>query len=316
MGNPSSSLEVYDPVSNLWVEKAPIPTPGAIQGIGAINGLIYVAGSPDQQNGYCEVYNPTNDSWTSKTPPPVPLSQVAHAVVGGKLYLIGGCAYGWYTTYTLVYDPATDSWQFKASTPNVGCNACCAYNGKIYAMHAQQNGCYNSDMVSVYDPATDAWTTITSMPTSVQWVGLEVVNGLIYAIGGGHGQCQTFAVTNLVQIYNPNTHTWTNGPAMLGPVETMGTCVINNVLYAVGGTDGTNALASMEALMPPMSINMYAGLTLYGKVGSTYEIDYCSNLAASNWTALTTVVLSNNPYLYIDTNSTYFSHRFYRAVQQ
>jgi probable HAF family extracellular repeat protein len=64
------------------------------------------------------------------------------------------------------------------------------------------------------------------------------------------------------------------------------------------------------------AINMYAGLTICGPVGSTNEIDYCNDLAASNWTALTTIVLSNSPFLYIDTNSTYFSHRFYRAVQR
>ena len=65
-----------------------------------------------------------------------------------------------------------------------------------------------------------------------------------------------------------------------------------------------------------MAINMYAGLAIYGQVGSTYEIDYCNDLGTSNWTPLTTMVLSNNPSLYIDTNSTYFSHRFYRAVPQ
>jgi hypothetical protein len=61
---------------------------------------------------------------------------------------------------------------------------------------------------------------------------------------------------------------------------------------------------------------MYAGLTIYGQIGTTYEIDCCNNLSISNWTALTTMVLSNSPCLYIDTNSTDFSHRFYRAVQQ
>ncbi len=309
-------LEVYDPISNSWTEKAPKPTPGHGWSIGAINGLIYVAGSPDQENGHCEVYNPTNDSWTTKTPPPVPLHMAGHAVVDGKLYLIGGAAYGWYQSYTLVYDPATDSWQVKASTPNVGCNSCCAYNGKIYAMHAQQNGCYDSGMISVYDPVTDSWTSKNPQRTSLSYVCLEVVNGLIYSIGGGPGQCQPGGVTNLVEIYNPDTDTWTNGPSMLTPRYSFGTCAINNVLYSIGGTDGTNTLASMEALMPPLSINMYAGLTLCGQVGSTNEIDYCNDLSVSNWTPLTTFVLSNSPCLYIDTNSTWFSHRFYRTVPQ
>jgi hypothetical protein len=64
------------------------------------------------------------------------------------------------------------------------------------------------------------------------------------------------------------------------------------------------------------SIAMYAGLTIVGQIGDTCEIDYCNDLVASNWTALTTMVLSNSPCLYIDTNSTWFSHRFYRVVKQ
>ena len=62
------------------------------------------------------------------------------------------------------------------------------------------------------------------------------------------------------------------------------------------------------------NINMYAGLTLSGQIGSTYEIDYCNNLGTANWTPLTTFVMSNSPCLYFDTNSCWSSQRFYRAV--
>ncbi len=88
---------------------------------------------------------------------------------------------------------------------------------------------------------------------------------------------------------------------------------------------GCNASYQYEAfLLSPapkpttnsLAINMYAGLTFYGQIGNTYEIDYCNNLVASNWTTLATFVLSNNPCFYIDTSSTYFSQRFYRVVQQ
>jgi uncharacterized hydantoinase/oxoprolinase family protein len=94
---------------------------------------------------------------------------------------------------------------------------------------------------------------------------------------------------------------------------------VNGTLYVMGGCYNLNLTGGVEAFTPGTSINainMYAGLTICGPVGSTNEIDYCNDLAASNWTALTTIVLSNSPFLYIDTNSTYFSHRFYRAVQR
>jgi N-acetylneuraminic acid mutarotase len=307
-----NSVEVYDPVSNSWTPKAPKPHPGHGFSAGVINGLIYVAGSPDQQNGSLDVYDPTNDSWTSKTPPPMPCFAAGHAVVGGKLYLIGGDAYGWQRNYTQVYDPVTDSWQIGVSAPNLGPTACCVYNGQIYAVNWSYNNQRGTGMVSVYDPATDAWTGKTPMPTVTQVSCLEVVNGLMYAVGGWS---QDFGVTNLVGVYNPDADTWTNGPALLEPVNAMGTCVLNGVLYAVGGQNGTTEISSVEALIPySVSINMYAGLTICGQIGSTNIIEYKNELTDANWTPLTTLILSNNPCLYIDTNSTWFSHRFYQAV--
>lgn len=97
----------------------------------------------------------------------------------------------------------------------------------------------------------------------------------------------------------------------------LGVGVVNGVLYAVGG-GYAGVLATNEAFTPApiLSVNMYAGLTIWGPIGNTCEIDYCNDLAASNWTTLTTMVLSNSPCLYFDTNSTWFSHRFYRVMSQ
>jgi hypothetical protein len=61
---------------------------------------------------------------------------------------------------------------------------------------------------------------------------------------------------------------------------------------------------------------MYAGLTLIGTVGSTNRIDFKNDLAASNWTALTNLVLPSSPYLFFDTSSPNATKRFYRVVQQ
>ena len=61
---------------------------------------------------------------------------------------------------------------------------------------------------------------------------------------------------------------------------------------------------------------MYAGLTISGQVGDTYEIDYVNNLTNTNWTVLTTFVMSNSPCIFFDTNSIFFSQRYYRALRQ
>jgi hypothetical protein len=63
-----------------------------------------------------------------------------------------------------------------------------------------------------------------------------------------------------------------------------------------------------------LSIQMYAGLTLNGSIGASYDIQSSTDLSVSNWTTLEQITLTNTPSLYFDTNSPGFSRRFYRAI--
>jgi hypothetical protein len=65
---------------------------------------------------------------------------------------------------------------------------------------------------------------------------------------------------------------------------------------------------------PGLDVHMYAGLTLSGTVGTTYEIQYSTNLNSTNWQPLADITLTNSPCLYFDTNSASAPKRFYRAV--
>jgi|SRR6266850_924073 len=64
-----------------------------------------------------------------------------------------------------------------------------------------------------------------------------------------------------------------------------------------------------------LSLRMYAGLTIDGQQGQNYRIEYVDALRpTTTWQSLTTVTLTNTPYLYIDTDSVNFPQRFYRAL--
>jgi hypothetical protein len=63
-----------------------------------------------------------------------------------------------------------------------------------------------------------------------------------------------------------------------------------------------------------LSIQLYAGLTLSGNFGSTYEIQYSTALNGSNWNMLAEITLTNSPHPYFDTNSPGSPRRFYRAL--
>jgi N-acetylneuraminic acid mutarotase len=84
----------YDPVTNVWRARAPMPM--ALTGLASavIDNKLYVAGG-----GTCytcagvrrlQVYDPATNTWAVKTPMPTARLAAAGAVAGGKFYVLGG----------------------------------------------------------------------------------------------------------------------------------------------------------------------------------------------------------------------------------
>lgn len=92
-----SSVEMYDPATNTWTERAPLPTPRQAMGadVGADGRIYVVGGAPSYMHpkpmDVVEIYDPEKDSWEKG--PPLVYPRRSHAVVAtpdGKIYAIGG----------------------------------------------------------------------------------------------------------------------------------------------------------------------------------------------------------------------------------
>ena len=57
------------------------------------------------------------------------------------------------------------------------------------------------------------------------------------------------------------------------------------------------------------------GISIFGPVGSSNRVEYVTALPATNWIALTNIVLTGNPTFLYDTSSSGDRARFYRALQ-
>jgi N-acetylneuraminic acid mutarotase len=87
---------------------------------------------------------------------------------------------------------------------------------------------------SVYGADENSWTTKEPMPTARGGLGVAVVNGKIYAIGGFDGNKQ-LAVN---EEYNPVTNTWTTKKSMPTARSGFAVAVYQNKIYCIGGTTG------------------------------------------------------------------------------
>lgn len=108
--------------------------------------------------------------------------------------------------------------------------------------------------ITLTPPATGSfWEIRAPMPTQRGGMGVGVINGLLYAVGGltvgyDHGYTQTFRAN--VDVYDPAENSWSSRTPMPTPRAYLGVGVVNNVLYAVGGYDGTNYTGLLQAYDP------------------------------------------------------------------
>jgi hypothetical protein len=197
--------EVYDPVTNSWQTKTSMPTPRASLSACVVNDEFYLIGgkrySSDspfyRETNINEVYNPANDTWSTKASLPNAVEGYASAVLDGKIFILGGSSLVDATGKTLVtdanqvFDPQTGTWSLGTKLPvTLSYGAAVATKGLMAPQRIYCIGGYTTDIsaqTSVYYPENSSWNTVEAMPTARAYLGLAVVNDVLYAIGGLSG---------------------------------------------------------------------------------------------------------------------------------
>lgn len=141
------STREYDPATDTWATKTPMPTARYGLTSGVVNGKIYVIGG---NINTVEEYDPATDTWATRTPMPTRRYWLTSSMVNGKIYAIGGYSYSTsYLNTVEEYDPATDTWTTKTPMPSPRARlTSSAVNGKIYVI----GGYSYLNMVEEYTP--------------------------------------------------------------------------------------------------------------------------------------------------------------------
>lgn len=155
------------------------------------------------------------------------------------------------------------------------------YTIRIYVTDAA--GQQSNTLTATTRIAAYPWTSKRAAPALREYAATATFNGKLYVMGGQRTDSGVVPgpSTNLLEIYDPATDTWTTGNPM--PTARMGlvAAVANGKIYAIGGrTDGfsTSAVGTVEQLDPatglwtsknPMPIARYfaAGATLPTPLG-------------------------------------------------
>jgi hypothetical protein len=194
---------------------------------------------------------------------PTPRTDLTASVINNEIYLIGGRKYSstspYYneTSITEIYDPATNTWTTGAPMPApVYGYASIVLNGKIYILGGSRNvGSTGNTIFSgsnqVYDPQTNEWTIKANLPIVETYGAAAATQNYmaptrIYFLGGFFSNIYN----GQTQVYNPNNNSWSTAASMPTPRADLGIGVINDVIYAIGGFDGTHWLDTVEQYNP------------------------------------------------------------------
>jgi len=263
---PMGVAYVYDPASNEWTKKNPMPLALHHAMTTVLNGKIYVFGGfsrPGKELAWQPVdnaweYAPETDSWKALAPLPSRRGAGGAAVVDGKIYVIGGAStlpgasdpairFDGQPRDNVVgtneeYDPASDTWRSRAAMPTARNHfLTAAVNGRIYTIGGRLGSTFitrssNTDVTEEYDVVKDLWTTKAPMPTARSGVAGGVHNGKVYVAGGEFQNDKIMAAFRAFEAYDPATNTWDAGlPRMRIPRHGFAGAVIGDRLYVVAG---------------------------------------------------------------------------------
>ena len=199
----TTANEVYDPVTDTWETKAPMPTLRHGVTTSVAEGKIYViSGFEHTNNSYRglnygsvknEAYDPETNKWTTKPSIPNGVFGAVSATVGDKIYVLGGAnaniAISGWSNYNQVYDTKKETWTLASPVP-VGFDraagaAILGIEPRIYIFGGTIAYSYNAcNLTQIYNLQQDNWTIGSQMPTPRAWHGVAEVNNELYIIGG------------------------------------------------------------------------------------------------------------------------------------
>lgn len=249
-----ATLQLYDPVSDLW-QQGPSPlTSRSSWAVAAANGKVYFFGGWDggSETTFIEVFDLATQVWSIQGTIPRNHLQGAAAEIGGRIYIAaGGGNYSGLKAETEIYDPVTGTWTTGASIPNMrSAVAGAAVGGRLYVAGGLLVDGTRVATLDVYDPVTNTWATRTPMPTARAAATALAVDGKLWVAGGSTNNPDYAAsLTDVVEIYDPATDTWATGVPMLTRRQAPQLARVGSAIHAIAGHGPTAGLTVHEVFV-------------------------------------------------------------------
>jgi Kelch motif len=281
----------FAPNNGAWTGPRELAAVAAVNGVATFANLTLPAPGHYRLEAFAaQVYPALSESFVTCVPEcTVPISffpavrfNVGGGMVDGLIYVIGGYYAGWdyeveYGVAAVeAYDPATRTWSTRAPMPTAryGVQAG-VVNGILYAVggFAFANGVASAvATVEAYDPASNTWTTRAPLPQPRSQVGIAVVDGIMYAVGGWGAS----GASTEVEAYDPATNAWTARASLPTPQPNAGTAAVGGLIYVAGGNgpllSAYDPATDRWSVLPPTPFPFTTGNCAASHAGRLYVL--------------------------------------------
>ncbi|VAW86649.1 hypothetical protein MNBD_GAMMA16-2164 [hydrothermal vent metagenome] len=265
-----NSTAAYDPQTNTWEQRSPMPTKrsGTIGCL--VNDRIYIIGGgfkkPDGMFQFLhtvEIYNPNTDKWESGPDMLAPHDYPGGLHMGNHIYILGG-HHPDATTSGPKTDPGfefcerldltTQQWEQIAPlpTPRFALSAV-NLNGKLLTMGGvafTPEGFNNFTLIETYDDKTNTWETLSdlALPWTAAGQGNIVIDDQLYIFGGYSGD----GIHPRAAYFDKTAKQWTQLPDIPAARAAMGIAEMDSKIYLLGGwsDDGRTPADTLFVLSP------------------------------------------------------------------
>lgn len=252
---PVSLLAIGTP----WTEVASCPVERVEGASVLVNGKIYVFSGFFNSNlnstTRVDVYDPKSNTWAQATDIPLAVTHLNPVFDGKYVWLAGGFLGnhpGPATANVYKFDVAANTWSQGPSLPKARAGGALVLHGRNAHYFGGFSDRYtNSSAHWVLNVDTGVtWTSATPLPDARGHLSGAVVNDKIYAIGGQHGHDRKPVDLKRVDVYDPQTSTWSqvaNLPFERSHFEP-GTFVRDGEIFIVGGRSNVNKRRALKQI--------------------------------------------------------------------
>ena len=266
VGAPTAASQfnlAYDPSTDSWEERAPLPHALSHVGVTSLDGTLYAIGGITDNvhmgpRDSTLAYDPATDQWSELPPFSTPRGSLGVVAVDGRVHILGGLnaqevekisppggpelSVGIGTARTHeVYDAASGTWTEASPLPGParGHMGVAALDGNIHVFGGRINDYTDMlDRHDVYDPMADTWLVAAPLPRPRSAGAFTVLEGLVIYAGGeckpGGGLFTPNAFED-VTAYDADTDTWQVLTSLPQGRHAFGAATVDGVAYFAGG---------------------------------------------------------------------------------